>query len=163
LALTFLATVRGIPQIYYGTEILMKNPGTEDHGIIRSDFPGGWENDSINAFTGKGLSAKQKEAQQFIKKLMNWRKNTPLVHNGKLMHFAPKNQDEIYVLFRYDMNAKIMVVLSKNDKDIMMDLKPYREILGNELTGKDILSGTAFNANEKILVRAMSSMIIELE
>ncbi len=162
LALTYIATVRGIPQIYYGTEILMKNPGTEDHGIIRSDFPGGWKNDKINAFTGKGLSAKEKEAQQFVKKLMNWRKDSPVIHHGKLMHFAPKNQDEIYVLFRYDDSGKIMVILNKNDKDMIVDLKPYQEILGNSLTGKDILYGTEFNAVKKISIKAMSSMIIEV-
>ncbi|MDE3742940.1 glycoside hydrolase family 13 protein [Maribacter polysaccharolyticus] len=162
LALTYIATIRGIPQIYYGTEILMKNPGTEDHGIIRSDFPGGWKNDKINAFTGKGLSAKEKEAQQFVKKLMNWRKDSPVIHHGKLMHFAPKNQDEIYVLFRYDDSGKIMVILNKNDKDMVVDLKPYQEILGNSLTGKDILYGTEFNAVKKISIKAMSSMIIEV-
>ncbi|MRX62780.1 glycoside hydrolase family 13 protein [Maribacter luteus] len=163
LALTYIATVRGIPQIYYGTEILMKNPGTEDHGIIRSDFPGGWKNDKINAFTGKGLSAKEKEAQEFVKKLMNWRKNSTLVHHGKLMHFAPKNQDEIYVMFRYDDKEKIMVVLNKNTKDMELDLKPYKEILGDQLTGKDILSGKEFTAAKKISVKAMGSLIIEIE
>lgn len=163
LALSYIATVRGIPQIFYGTEILMKNPGTEDHGIIRSDFPGGWKNDKVNAFTGKGLSAKEKEAQQFVKKLMNWRKRSPVVHHGKLMHFAPKNQDEIYVMFRYDDKDKIMLVLNKNDKDMEVDLKPYQEILGNSLTGKDVLSGTEFTAAKKISVKAMTAMIIEVE
>ncbi|MBD1260464.1 glycoside hydrolase family 13 protein [Maribacter polysiphoniae] len=163
LALTYIATVRGIPQIYYGTEILMKNPGTDDHGIIRSDFPGGWKNDKVNAFTGKGLSAKEKEAQGFVKKLMNWRKNSTLVHSGKLMHFAPKNQDETYVMFRYDDKEKIMVVLNKNTKDMELDLKPYKEILGDQLTGKDVLSGTEFTKAKKISVKAMGAMIIEVE
>ena len=163
LALTYIATVRGIPQIYYGTEILMKNPGTDDHGIIRSDFPGGWKNDKVNAFTGKGLSAKEKEAQGFVKKLMNWRKNSTLVHSGKLMHFAPKNQDEIYVMFRYDDKEKIMIVLNKNTKDMELDLKPYKEILGDQLTGKDVLSGTEFTKAKKISVKAMGAMIIEVE
>jgi hypothetical protein len=63
--------MRGIPQLYYGTEILMSNKGTESHGIIRSDFPGGWKDDDVNAFTGTGLTGQQKEAQQFIKKLAN--------------------------------------------------------------------------------------------
>ena len=78
-AIVHTLTVRGVPQIYYGTEILMTNPGTGDHGIIRSDFPGGWAGDTTNAFTGAGLTVQQKEAQNFIKKLLNWRKNTPTV------------------------------------------------------------------------------------
>ncbi|MGB7394676.1 MAG: glycoside hydrolase family 13 protein [Pricia sp.] len=162
LALTYIATVRGIPQMYYGTEILMTNPGTEDHGIIRSDFPGGWPSDPIDAFSGKGLSGEQKEAQDFIKKLMTWRKDKSVIHHGKLMHFAPKNEDEIYVLFRYDEKEKIMVVLSKNPKDVQLALEPYAEILGNRLSGKDIISGKKFDEADRLLVKAKSPMIIEI-
>jgi len=162
LAMTYIATVRGIPQMYYGTEVLMKNPGTEDHGIIRSDFPGGWQGDTTDAFTGEGLSSEQKDAQSFVKTLMNWRKNASVIHNGKLMHFAPKNQDEIYVLFRYDEKDKIMVVLSKNTDDVQLDLAPYEEILGARLSGRNILSNTEFNEVSTLLVKAKSAMIIEL-
>ena len=74
MAMVYIMTIRGIPQIFYGTEILMSNPGTESHCIIRSDMPGGWAGDSTNAFTGQGLTSQQKEAQDFIKHLLNWRK-----------------------------------------------------------------------------------------
>ncbi len=162
MALVYTATVRGIPQIYYGTEVLMKNPGTTDHGIIRSDFPGGWEGDATNAFTGKGLLDRQKEAQLFVKRLMNWRKKTPVVHHGKLMHFAPKNQDEIYVVFRYDDQNKIMIVFSKNEKEVSLDLAPYKEILGAEFSGRDILSGKTYQTLNTLPVKPNSVMVIEL-
>ena len=94
-ALIFFLTIRGIPQLYYGTEVLMKNPGTTDHGIIRSDFPGGWSGDAVNAFTGKGLSETQKSTQAWLKKLLQWRKTATAIHDGQLKHFIPK--DGVYL------------------------------------------------------------------
>lgn len=162
MALVYTATVRGIPQFYYGTEVLMTNPGTEDHGIIRSDFPGGWPGDTINAFSGLGLSNNQKEAKAFLKKLLNWRKTATVIHTGKLIHFAPENSNEIYVFFRFNDKDKVMVVLSKNTEDVSLGLKPYQEIMGTQLTGKDILSGSSYSDTEVLLVKANSTMIIEL-
>jgi glycosidase len=163
LALVYLATTRGIPQIYYGTEILMTNSGTDDHGSIRSDFPGGWEKDKINAFTGVNLSRKQLDAQNFVKKLLNWRKSATVVHTGALKHFAPKNKEEVYVLFRYDDQKKIMVVLSKNTKDIVLDIGDYEEVIGKRLTGTNILTNTKVTAVTKLFVKAKSAMIIEVD
>ncbi|MFI8602853.1 glycoside hydrolase family 13 protein [Cellulophaga baltica] len=163
LALVYLATTRGIPQIYYGTEILMTNPGTDDHGIIRSDFPGGWENDAISAFTGLGLSLKQKEAQGFVKKLLNWRKGAAVVHDGALKHFAPKNKEEVYVFFRYNNQKKIMVILNKNTEDVLLDLTTYREILGESLSGREVLNNVRINAASKLSVKARNAKIIEVE
>ncbi|ADV49822.1 Cyclomaltodextrinase [Cellulophaga algicola DSM 14237] len=163
LALVYLATTRGIPQLYYGTEILMTNPGTDDHGIIRSDFPGGWENDAISAFTGLGLSLKQKEAQEFVKKLLNWRKGAAVVHDGALKHFAPKNKEEVYVLFRYNDQKKIMVVLNKNTKSVRVDLSTYKEVLGEELIGTDILSDVKIKEASELTIKARSAMIIAVE
>ncbi len=162
MALVYTATVRGIPQFYYGTEVLMSNTGTSDHGIIRSDFPGGWQGDEINAFSGEGLSAIQTEAKAFVKKLLNWRKTATVIHSGKLIHFAPENSNEIYVLFRYNDKDRVMLILSKNDKDLSINLEPYQEILGTHLMGKDILNGSLYEEKEALLVKANSAMLIEL-
>jgi len=107
MGMAYYATTRGIPEIFYGTEILMTNKGPKDDGIIRSDFPGGWDGDQVNAFTGAGLSDQQKQAQDFMKTLLNWRKTSKVIHSGKLMHFAPN--EGVYVYFRYDQNNKVMV------------------------------------------------------
>ncbi|MFM2360204.1 MAG: hypothetical protein RLY16_2197, partial [Bacteroidota bacterium] len=83
MALGYLLTIRGIPQIYYGTEILMENSEhPNDHGWIRSDFPGGWKTDSVNAFTGKGLTIDQKNTQSYLKQLLQWRKNNDVIATG---------------------------------------------------------------------------------
>lgn len=161
LALTYVATVRGIPQIYYGTEILMGNKGTEDHGIIRTDYPGGWAKDKVNAFTGDRLTKEQKDAKAYLSKLFNWRKNAEVIHNGKLIHFAPK--DNSYVYFRYNEHQKVMVVLNKDAKAKLLDVVEYQEVLKGSVNGKDVLTGKHFQNANTINVPAKTAMVIELD
>ncbi len=159
-ALAFFATVRGIPQIYYGTEILMKNPGSTDHGIIRSDFPGGWKGDTINVFSQEGLTDQQKEAQAFTKKLLNWRKTASVIHYGKLIHFLPQNG--VYVFFRHDEKDKVMVILNKNKEDSILKLDRFAEIINGETKAKDILSDQSFNLGTEIHLKAQTPMILKI-
>ncbi len=163
MALVYTATVRGIPQFYYGTEILMGNPGTTGHGVIRSDFPGGWEGDTVNAFNGKGLSDIQKETQQFVRTLLSWRKNATVVHQGDLLHFAPKGEEEVYVFFRYNDTEKVMVAFNKNPKTVQLDLSTYSEIIPPNIKGTAILSGTWIEAEGVLSIQPNSCLIIELE
>jgi glycosidase len=118
MALVFFATMRGIPQFFYGTEILASHPGTSSHGELRSDFPGGWAGDPVNAFTGEGLGADQLEAQAFVKKLLNWRKNADVIHDGAFMHFVPIRN--VYVYFRYDAKTTIMVILNRDEESVTL-------------------------------------------
>lgn len=161
MGLAYYATTRGIPQIFYGTEILMSNPGTEEHGVIRSDFPGGWAGDQVNAFTGTGLSAKQKDAQDYFRKVLNWRKTNPVVHSGALKHFAPENG--IYVYFRYNESGKVMVVLNKNQEAKTLDTNRFSEVMAACTSGKEIISGKNITDLKTLNVPAMSAMIIELK
>lgn len=142
MALAYLATTRGIPQIFYGTEVLMSNPGTDDHGIIRSDFYGGWEGDEKSAFTGEGLTAEEKEMQQFVKTLLNWRKDAKVVHSGQLMHYAPLFNERVYTLFRYDDDRAVMLILNQSSELQSADLSKYRfEMLDGVRSATDALSG----------------------
>lgn len=161
LGLTYYATTRGIPQIFYGTEILMFNRGPKDDGIIRSDFQGGWVGDPVNAFTGVGLTAKQKEVQDFVSKVLNWRKTSEAIHSGELKHFVPEN--DIYVYFRYNQNEKVMVVLNKNNSEKTIDTGRFNEVMGNCTSGKEIISGETITGLKNLTVPAMGAMIIELK
>lgn len=161
MALGFLATTRGIPMFYYGTEILMNNDDSGEHGVIRSDFPGGWEGDAVNAFTGKGLTKDQKTAQAFVKKLLTWRQTSNAVKNGELMHFEV--HDGVYVYFRYTENEKVMVIMNKNKDKTVVPLKEYQEMLVDVKSGKDVLSGNKFNLTKPIKVEGMSISIIEID
>lgn len=134
MALGYMLALPRIPQLYYGTEILMQNtakPG--DHGLIRTDFPGGWKDDKVNAFTGEGLTSDQAEMQSFLKKVLNYRKNSEAIHSGKTIHFAPENG--VYTLFRIKNDEIVTVILNKNDKPISLDLNRFEEV---GLTGKSV-------------------------
>ena len=161
LGLTYMLTTRGTPQIYYGTEILMSNPGTDDHGIIRSDFPGGWQGDQKNGFSNIGLSSKQIETKIHIQKLLKWRENKGVIHHGKMMHFVPENN--IYVYFRYDNDEKVMVVLSLNKMDVSLDLKRFKEMLPNSFSATEIISGTNMELSDALNVPAYKSLILALK
>lgn len=160
IAIAYILTIRGIPQIYYGTEILAANPNSDSHGEIRSDFPGGWKGDKVNAFTGEGLTKDQKNVQNFTKKLLNYRKNNPVLHNSKLKHFAPK--DGIYVYFRYNKDKTIMVVINKNDKEIVLDTERFSEVINGKNMGKNILTGKNITINPTMKLVAKSVTILEL-
>lgn len=162
LAMTCILTMRGIPCIYYGTEILKTSPEHRDDGLIRSDFPGGWDGDAVNAFTGKGLNNQQREALNFIKQLLTWRLATDAVHHGKLMHFAPDVND-VYVYFRYLDHEKVMILLNKNQSKVTLPLMKYREILGSASRGWDVFSGKEVSLVNTLDVPARSPMIIKVD
>ncbi len=149
MVLSYLLTLPRIPQIYYGTEILMQNsakPG--DHGLIRTDFPGGWKGDKINAFTGLGLSSDQLEMQSFLRKLLNYRKSSEAIHDGKTIHFAPDNG--VYVLFRIKNNEVVVLILNKNKTATNIDLNRFKEIGLSEKKLKNIISGEELIWNETL-------------
>ncbi|NJL13027.1 MAG: glycoside hydrolase family 13 protein [Microscillaceae bacterium] len=162
LGLAYLLTMRGIPQVFYGTEILMENTAyPENHLIIRADFPGGWPGDASNAFTGEGLRPDQKEAQEFCRLLLNWRKNKPLIHEGKLMHFFPQ-WNGTYVFFRYNETEKVMVVLNKSDKTETLNLAQFRGLL-TEKEGREVISGKVMPLVDTLAVPAKTALILELK
>jgi len=154
MALASVLMLPRIPQVYYGTEILMENsakPG--DHGLIRTDFPGGWEGDSVNAFLGEGLRDDQKEMQEFSRALLQFRKKSKAIHSGKTTHFAPK--DGIYVLFRSLNEETVVLILNKNEEPMTLDLDRFKEMklqgktLTNVITGGDIPWSDKLELNSK--------------
>ena len=138
LAMTLFFTTRGTLQFYYGTEILMSNPGTSDHGVIRSDFPGGWKGDAVNAFTGEGLTAQQKEAQEYIRVLAHLRKNSCALNSGELLHFIP--QEEVYVYFRTFEQENIMVLANRNKEGKTIDLARFSQGLKGATSGENLIT-----------------------
>jgi len=161
MALTYLLTIRGIPQIYYGTEILMDNtPHHKNDGLIRSDFPGGWKEDGANAFTGKGLNADQQQMQDYLKQLLNWRKNNPVIAKGELLHFAPF--DGVYVYFRYNKDKIIMVVLNKNNSATTIDMNRFAEILKGKTSAVKVLSNEMVDITSGVTVGSKSATLFEI-
>ncbi|MCD6544283.1 MAG: glycoside hydrolase family 13 protein, partial [Flavobacteriaceae bacterium] len=159
MALSYLLVLPRIPQIYYGTEILMENSKKlGDHGLIRSDFPGGWKGDKVNAFTGKGLTSNQLEMQYFLKKILNYRKTSKAIHDGKTIHFAPKNG--IYVLFRKVNDEVVVLIINKNKSPGDLDLKRFKEIGIDGQKLKNIISGVAIIWSDTLKLDSKGSILL---
>lgn len=126
-ALVFLLTTRGIPQIYYGTEILMAADKANGDGLLRCDFPGGWQNDTHNYFDAANRTPLQNEAFSYLKKLLQWRKGNEVIAKGKLKHFAPSKG--IYAYERKQGDKSVVVLLNGTDREQTISLDTYREIL----------------------------------
>jgi len=159
MGMVYFSTLRGIPQFYYGTEILMKNE-KEGHGQIRSDFPGGWKGDMINGFTGKGLTTQEQEAKALTTKLLNWRKEKVVIHTGKLMQFAP--EDGVYSFFRYNEKEKVMIIFNKNDKETVVSMDKYNEMIGDKSNAFDVLNDRRFPLESTLRIPPKTALILEI-
>ena len=160
MAITYLLTMPRIPQLYYGTEIQMTSTKTRNDGAARLDFPGGWAGDQVSAMTGAGLKPAQKQAQESVRKLLNWRKTQSVIHYGRLKHFAP--QDGTYVYFRYDGSSKVMVVLNKNADETSLNLSRFREVLAPNSIGTDVLTGEQMALEKVLKIPGRSSLILQV-
>lgn len=159
MGIEWLLTCRGIPQMYYGTEILMKGYTNPD-GWVRLDFPGGWDGDSKNAFTGEGMTNDELAVQQLVKKLANFRKNSSALRTGKLMQYVPVNG--LYVYFRYDENQTIMCVMNTSGKEMEVDFSKYEERTQGFVAAKSITDDVAFRLSEKTVIAANKMWVLAL-
>jgi glycosidase len=160
MAMVFFATMRGIPQFYYGTEVLASHSGTSSHGAVRSDFPGGWDGDAKNAFTGEGLTEIELEAQTFMRQLLNWRKDSTAVRSGDFMHFVPiKN---VYAYFRFDATESIMIILNRDEEPVTLEMDRFAERIGDRTHATDVLSGRHYEITDAIALEPRSALILEI-
>ena len=161
LAMAYIATVRGTPQFYYGSEVLVRGPKERHDGEIRADMPGGWAGDATNAFTGQGLTAAQRDAQDFIRTLFTWRKHTPVVQTGKLTHFAPAGP--VYAYVRHDGTHKpVLVALNKGDAATSLALDRFAAFVKHGDRARDVLSDKDVMLGDALLLPAKSATILEL-
>jgi len=156
----WLLTCRGIPQMYYGDEVLMAGVTNPD-GWVRLDFPGGWNGDAVNAFTGKGLRQDQQSVQTLIKTLANFRKNSSALKTGKLMQYLPV--DGLYVYFRYDNNQTVMCVMNTNDKEQVVDFSKYAERTAGFSSAVDVLDKSSHTTSSTINIGGWQSLVLELK
>lgn len=162
MALSFIMTTRGIPQFYYGTEIVMEGDKKKGDGFLRGDFPGGWEGDAKNAFTGANLTEYEKEAFDFTRNLLNWRKDKDVIHTGKLMHYVPENG--LYVYSRYNDKEKVLVVLNNNEKESRtITRERYQEAMEGFTAGYEVITGKSVDDLTSFTVAPKTAMIIELK
>ncbi|MFT7350995.1 MAG: glycosidase [Flavobacterium sp.] len=161
MAMTLLATTRGIPQIYYGSEIGMAgNKDKLGDAAIRQDFPGGWKTDSKNAFSKTGRTEEQQKYFEFTSKIFNWRKDKAVIHSGKLKHYIPENN--VYVYFRYNENESVMVVINNNPEKQKINTNRLSESLNGYQSGIDVVTNKKWNINEDLEIEGKSVFVFEL-
>ncbi|HAD14003.1 MAG TPA: alpha-amylase [Saprospirales bacterium] len=163
--MAFLMTTRGIPQIYYATEILSNSRSVPGWESFRKDFPGGWPGDTINKFVNSGRTTEEQEAFLFTQKLIQYRNGTPALQTGRLMQFAPIDQEPekgLYVYFRYDNAKTIMVVLNFSDQTKTLNTDRFQERLAGYTRALNVLAGTTINQLGQLEIPANMPLILEL-
>lgn len=156
-AMVFLLTTRGIPQIYYGTEILMTGDKGKGDGDLRKDFPGGWQGDARDCFVKDGRTALENEAFEFTRRLLNWRKGNQVIGKGNLKHYSIQNG--VYV-YRREFNGKsVVIIMNGTDDSKELDLAPYQEILPRE-NALDVLTGKNVNLSGKLCLDGRENLIL---
>lgn len=159
-AITFLLTSRGIPQIYYGTELLMHGTKKISDGHIRLDFPGGFPGDKTDAFTPQGRTTQQNEAWNYLSKLLRWRRDqaNDVISKGSLKHFMPQNG--IYAYERRLGDKRVVVMMNGNDTPLTTTMERTLEILPYGTTMTDLISGIPVTITEKMTFAPRQVMIL---
>lgn len=156
-AMVFLLTTRGIPQIYYGTEILMTGDKGKGDGDLRKDFPGGWQGDTRNCFVENGRTEQENEAFEFTRQLLNWRKGNQVIGKGSLKHYSIQNG--VYVYQREFNGKSVVVIMNGTDDSKELDLTPYQEILPRE-NAFDVLTGKNVDLSKKLRLDGRENLIL---
>lgn len=159
----FILTTRGIPQIYYGTELLFTGTKNEGDGIIRKDMPGGWRGDERSVFTSEGRTDMENEAWNYMSTILNWRKTSEAVKHGDLIQYAPlREYGDCYVYARIKGDETVLVVLNGSDKATELEMGRYSDVIRDYAAGTDVVTGQTFSLTEKLPVPARGAYILEL-
>lgn len=159
-AITLLLTTHRIPQLYYGTEVLMNGVKVKTDGYVRKDFPGGWQEDKTTAFTAAGRSEKQNECYNFFRDLLHWRQGNEVISKGTMIQFLPQNG--VYAYARRYKDKTVFVMLNGTDGEVNAPLSYYKEILGDKNVGRNILTKENIRLVETIKMAPRESLVIEL-
>lgn len=158
--IAWLLTTRGIPQMYYGTEILMKNFSNPD-GLVREDFKGGWPGDKVNKFRPDGRTERENDAFNYVRTLANYRKNNEVLQTGKLMQYVPENG--VYVYFRYNTDKTVMVIMNTGDKEETLKTARFNERTAGFNAAVNIVSGESLPSFTQLTVPAKTTWVLELK
>ena len=158
--IAFMLTIPGIPQFYYGTELLMNGTKQKGDGYIRLDVPGGWPGDAVNQFEASGRTDIQNEAWNYMQKLLKWRKGLEVIAKGKMKHFVPQNG--VYVYARNLNGKQVVVIMNGNAKESVLPLDRYDEILKGYTSGKDVITGKVVSLQKELTLGAKDVLVLEL-
>lgn len=159
-ALGLLLTINRIPQLYYGTEVLMNGTKTVTDGDVRRDFPGGFAGDKHNAFTAEGRTAEENAMFDWLSRLLHWRQGNEVVSKGKQIQFIPYKG--VYVVARQYQGKTVLTILNGKRAAAEMDLSRYAEIIGNQTEARDVVTGKTVKLGDVLRLKPRETMIIEM-
>ena len=158
-ALALLLTVNRTPQLYYGTEVLMKGTKHITDGNVRKDFPGGFPGDTKNCFTREGRTQAENAMFDWLSRLLHWRQGNDVIIKGKQTQFIPFNG--IYVIARQYQGKTVLTILNGNRKQADMQLDRYAEVIGNTTAAKDVITGRTVKLDKKLSLKSRQTLILE--
>ncbi len=158
-ALAILLTVNRIPQLYYGTEVLMNGTKEKTDGYVRKDFPGGFPGDTHNAFTAEGRTKAENAMYTWLSRLLHWRQGNDVITKGKQTQFIPYNG--VYVIARQHGGKSVMTVVNGTKKPAKLAVKRYAEVIGSKTTAKDVLTGKSFSLSSDVNLEPRQTLILE--
>ena len=158
-ALAILLTVNRIPQLYYGTEVLMNGTKEKTDGYVRKDFPGGFPGDTHNAFTAEGRTKAENAMYTWLSRLLHWRQGNDVITKGKQTQFIPYNG--VYVIARQHGGKSVMTVVNGTKKPAKLAVKRYAEVIGTKTTAKDVLTGKSFSLSSDVNLEPRQTLILE--
>lgn len=159
-ALGLLLTINRIPQLYYGTEVLMNGTKTVTDGDVRRDFPGGFAGDKHNAFTAEGRTAEENAMFNWLSRLLHWRQGNEVVSKGKQIQFIPYKG--VYVVARQYQGKTVLTILNGKRAAVEMDLSRYAEVIGNQTEARDVVTGKTVKLGDVLRLKPRETMIIEM-
>ena len=159
-ALALLLTINRIPQLYYGTEVLMNGTKEVTDGNVRCDFPGGFVGDKHNAFTAEGRTKAENSMFNWLSKLLKWRRNNMVITKGKQIQFIPYKG--VYVIARQWNDQTILTILNGTSQPVTLPLDRYAEVIGNHQEAKDVISGRKVKLGSELQLKARDTKVIEL-
>ena len=159
-ALALLLTINRIPQLYYGTEVLMNGTKEVTDGNVRCDFPGGFAGDKHNAFTAEGRTKAENSMFNWLSKLLKWRRNNMVITKGKQIQFIPYKG--VYVIARQWNDQTILTILNGTSQPVTLPLDRYAEVIGNHQEAKDVISGRKVKLGSELQLKARDTKVIEL-
>ena len=159
-ALALLLTINRIPQLYYGTEVLMNGTKEVTDGNVRCDFPGGFAGDKHNAFTAEGRIKAENAMFNWLSKLLKWRRNNMVITKGKQIQFIPYKG--VYVIARQWNDQTILTILNGTSQPVTLPLDRYAEVIGNHQEAKDVISGRKVKLGSELQLKARDTKVIEL-
>ena len=157
-AYALLLTMKRIPQLYYGTEILMNGTKTETDGNVRQDFPGGFPGDKVNKFTNEGRTKAENAMFDWTSRLLHWRQNNDVIINGSQTQFIPHHG--VYVLARQHNGKTVLTILNGKKADNQVDVARYAEVIVSHTTATDVLTGATVDLTKNIPLTQRQAMVL---